>query len=80
MALLVKLLIFLSSVALSSCSTGAPRTSCSALKTLFKDRGLQESVVPSGLTLGKWSVHAEGIEMASCFFLNLALLVTTILS
>lgn len=34
------------------CSTPAPSSSCSALKTFFKDRGLQHSVVPSSPSLG----------------------------
>lgn len=76
MALLVKLLLFLSLVALSSCSTATPRKTCSAMRTLFKDHGLQESVVPSGPRHGKWSLHAEEIEMAACFDLNIALFIS----
>lgn len=51
---------------MSFCSTPAPSSSCSALKTFFKDRGLQQSVVPSSPALGNVLQVCPEVNQTCC--------------
>lgn len=66
MVLLLKLLLCLSCVAILVCSTAAASSSCSALKSFFKRRGLQQSDVPSIPSLGNMLRVCPKVNQTCC--------------